>query len=32
MSDLQVYINQETADTIGVKIPQDLIDKGANIL
>ena len=32
MSDLQVYVNQTTADALGLEIPQDIIDGGANIL
>lgn len=32
MSDLQVYVNKNTADTLGITIPQDIIDGGANIL
>ena len=27
MSDMQIYVNTKTADTIGVEIPSDILDE-----
>ena len=31
MDDMQAYINQKTADAIGVKFPQDILKEAQNL-